>query len=163
MKRVLFVCTHNSARSQMAEGLLNHRYGGRYEAWSAGTHPGGVSPFAVEVMKEIGIDISDHTSKSVEQVARELGVGIAASEGDAESAGTIAGMPLDVVVTVCDDAKERCPYVPAREGNVHVGFDDPSAVEGPDDEKRAAFRRVRDELADWIDATFGPEGSLASE
>lgn len=120
MKRVLFVCTHNSARSQMAEGLLNHRYGGRYEAWSAGIHSGGVSPFAVEVMKEIGIDISDHT-KSVEQVARELGVGIAASEGDAESAGTIAGMPLDVVVTVCDDAKERCPYVPVREGPLRAG------------------------------------------
>ncbi|PSQ95541.1 MAG: low molecular weight phosphatase family protein [Bacteroidetes bacterium SW_9_63_38] len=155
MRRVLFVCTHNSARSQMAEGLLNHRHGGRYEAWSAGTHPSGVSPFAVKVMKEIGIDISDHTSKSVEQVARELGMGTAVSEGDAESAGTIAGMPLDMVVTVCDDAKERCPYVPARKGNVHVGFDDPSAVEGTDEEKRAAFRRVRDALANWIDDTFG--------
>ena len=161
MNRVLFVCTHNSARSQMAEGLLNHRYGGRYEAWSAGTHPSGVSPFAVEVMEEIGIDISNHTSKSVEQVAQKLGVGItetegtAEPEGDAGAAGTIAGMPLDMVVTVCDDAKERCPYVPAREGNVHVGFDDPSAADGTDEEKRAAFRRVRDELADWIDTAFG--------
>ena len=134
MDTVLFVYTHNSSRSQMAEGLLRDRYGDRYKVHSAGTNPGGVNPFAVEVLDEIGIDLSDHTSDPVE---------------------AYADTPFDVVVTVCDDAKERCPYVPAREGNVHVGFDDPSAVEGTDEEKRAAFRRVRDELANWIDDTFG--------
>jgi len=135
MKRVLFVCTHNSARSQMAEGLLRDRYGDRYEVHSAGTNPGGVNSFALEVMREIGIDISDHTSESID---------------------TYTDTPHDVVVTVCDDAAANCPYIPAREQNLHYGFDDPSAVTGTDDEKRAAFRRVRDELADWIDATFGP-------
>ena len=118
----------------MAEGLLRDRYGDRYKVHSAVTNPGGVNPFAVEVLDEIGIDLSDHTSDPVE---------------------AYADTPFDVVVTVCDDAKERCPYVPAREGNVHVGFDDPSAVEGTDEEKRAAFRRVRNELDDWIDVTFG--------
>ena len=130
MNTVLFVCTHNSSRSQTAVGLLRDRY----KVHSAGTNPGGVNPFAVEVLDEIGIDLSDHTSDPVE---------------------AYADTPFDVVVTVCDDAKERCPYVPAREGNVHVGFDDPSAVEGTDEEKRAAFRWVRNELDDWIDVTFG--------
>lgn len=134
MDRVLFVCTHNSSRSQMAEGLLNHRYGGRYEARSAGTDPSGVNPFAAAVMKEIGIDISDHTSDPVD---------------------AYDNTPLDIVVTVCDDAAENCPYIPARKKHLHQSFDDPSAVIGTDDEKRAAFRRVRDALAEWIDATFG--------
>lgn len=159
MKRVLFVCTHNSARSQMAEGLLNHRYGGRYEAWSAGTEPRGVHPMAVEVMKEIGIDISHHTSKSVEEVAQKIGASLAETDSDAEGTGTLGGMPLDVVITVCDDAKENCPYIPAREGNVHVGFEDPSAIDGSDEETREAFRRIRDELAEWIDTAFGPAES----
>ena len=140
MDTVLFVCTHNSTRSQMAEGLLRDRYGDRYQVRSAGTTSGGVHPVATTVMEEVGIDISDHTSEHA-----------------------YTETPLDVVVAVCDDAAENCPYIPARKQNLHQGFDDPSAVEGPDDEKRAAFRRVRDELADWIDATFGPEGSLASE
>ena len=142
METVLFVCTHNSSRSQMAEGLLHKRYGDRYEVHSAGTEPGGVNPFAAEVMEEVGIDISDHTSDHVD---------------------AYADTPLDIVVTVCDDAAENCPYIPARKQNLHQGFDDPSAVEGTDEEKRAAFRRIRDELADWIDATFGPNGVLASE
>jgi arsenate reductase len=122
----------------MAEGLLRDRYGDRYEVHSAGTSPGGVNPFAVEVMREIGIDISDHTSEPVD---------------------AFTDTPHDVVVTVCDDAAENCPYIPAREQNLHRGFDDPSAVTGTDDEKRVAFRRVRDELADWIDATFGPSAT----
>lgn len=102
---------------------------------------------AIEVMEEIGIDISHHTSKSVAAVLKEIGVEV--PEG-AES--KYSGCPLDVVVTVCDDAKENCPYVPAREGNVHAGFEDPSATE---EEKREAFRRVRNELTEWIDAAFG--------
>ena len=134
MDTVLFVCTHNSSRSQMAEGLLRDRYGERYEVHSAGTNPGGVNPFAIEVMDEMGIDISGHTSDSIE---------------------AFDDTPLDVVVTVCDDAAENCPYIPARRKNLHQGFDDPSAVTGTDEKKRAAFRRIRDELADWIDKTFG--------
>jgi arsenate reductase len=126
----------------MAEGLLRDRYGDRYAVHSAGTHPGGVNPFAAEVMNEIGIDISSHTSDPVE---------------------AYADTSLDIVVTVCDDAAENCPHIPAEKENLHQGFDDPSAVEGTDDEKRTAFRRIRDELADWIGATFGPNGALASE
>jgi arsenate reductase len=141
METVLFVCTHNSSRSQMAEGLLRDRYGDRYEVHSAGTNPGGVNPFAAEVMEEIGIDLSDHTSDHVDDYA---------------------DTPLDIVITVCDDAAENCPYIPARKQNLHQGFDDPSAVTGTDNEKRAAFRRIRDELADWIDTTFGPEDAPPS-
>jgi arsenate reductase len=135
MDTVLFVCTHNSSRSQMAEGLLRDRYGDRYEVRSAGTNPGGVNPFAVAVMEEVGIDISDHTSDSVD---------------------AYADTTHDIVVTVCDDAAENCPYIPAQKETLHRGFDDPSAVTGSDEEKHAAFRRTRDKLADWIDATFGP-------
>jgi len=137
MNTVLFVCTHNSSRSQMAEGLLRSRYRDRYEVHSAGIEPGSVNPFAVEVMDEMGIDLSGHTSDHVY---------------------TYTDRALDVVVTVCDDAAESCPYVRAQKQNLHRSFDDPSTVTGTDEEKRAAFRRVRDELADWIDATFGPEG-----
>ncbi|WP_251965530.1 arsenate reductase ArsC [Salinibacter ruber] len=133
MDTVLFVCTHNSSRSQMAEGLLRSRYGDRYEVHSAGTNPEGVNPFAVAVMDEIGIDVSDHTSDPIE---------------------AYDDTPLDVVVTVCDDAAENCPYIPARKKNLHRGFEDPSVVKGAEEEKRAAFRRIRDELADWIDETF---------
>jgi arsenate reductase len=138
---VLFVCTHNSSRSQMAEGLLRDRYGDRYEVMSAGTEPGGVNPFAVEVMDEIGIDLSGHTSDPVY---------------------AYTDRPLHIVVTVCDDAAEHCPYISAEKENLHQGFDDPSAVTGSDEEKRAAFRRIRDELAEWIDATFGAEESRSA-
>lgn len=138
MDTVLFVCTHNSSRSQMAEGLLRDRYGARYEVRSAVTNPGGVNPFAAAAMEEIEIDISDHTSDHVD---------------------AYDDTPLDVVVTVCDDVAENCPYIPAQRENLHRGFDDPSAVTGTDEEKRAAIRSTRDELADWIDATFGPPES----
>ena len=141
METVLFVCTHNSSRSQMAEGLLRDRYGDQYEVRSAGTEPGGVNPFAIEVMDEVGIDLSGHTSDPVDAYVDTL---------------------HDIVVTVCDDAAENCPYIPARTENLHRSFDDPSAVTGTDEEKRVAFRRVRDELDDWIGATFGPNGSLST-
>ena len=139
---VLFVCTHNSARSQMAEGLLRARYGEHYTARSAGTEPAGVNPFAVEVMREIGIDISGHRSESVDRYADE---------------------PLDYVVTVCDSAAERCPYLPARLQNLHHSFEDPSAAAGSDEEKRAAFRTARDAIAAWIEATFGPESPILNQ
>lgn len=138
MDTVLFVCPHNSSRSQMAEGLLRDRFGDRYEVHTAGTNPGGVNPFAVAVMDEIGIDISGHTSDPIE---------------------VYDDTPIDTVVTVCDDAAENCPYIPARKKNLHQGFDDPSAATGTDEEKRTAFRQILDELAEWIDTAFGPAGS----
>jgi len=133
---VLFLCTHNSARSQMAEGLLRARYGDRYEAYSAGVEATEVRPLAIEVMREVGVDLSGHTSKTIDAL------------GDAT---------FDVVVTVCDHAREACPHLPARRANLHEGFEDPSAATGTENERRAVFRRVRDELAAWIDETFAPE------
>ncbi len=131
---VLFVCTHNSSRSQMAEGLLRQLYGEHYEVYSAGTEPGGVSPLAVRAMAEIGIDIRSHTSKEV---------------------GEFLSMDLDTVVTVCDSAREACPFVPARR-NLHRRFEDPRAAHGSDADKLAAFRRVRQQIHHWIEDYFRP-------
>ena len=133
---VLFICTHNSARSQMAEGLLRAKYGDRYAVASAGTEQTHVRPLAIWAMQDMGIDISDHTSKTIDTVT--------------------ADQTFDVVVTVCDHAREACPYVPAREQNLHQSFDDPSAATGSEEEQLAVFRRVRDEIAGWIDTVFGP-------
>lgn len=132
-KRVLFVCTHNSARSQMAEGWLRALASDRYEAFSAGTETRGVHPVAVRVMNEVSVDLSTHRSKLV-------------SEFDE--------VPMDVVVTVCDSAREACPFVPARDRQIHRSFQDPSAAEGTEAERIEAFRRVRDEIRDWIESEF---------
>jgi arsenate reductase len=129
-KRVLFVCTHNSARSQMAEGLMNADHANGYEAQSGGTEPAQVNPYAIRAMSEIGIDISHRTSKSVDQFLDQ---------------------DLDYVVTVCDHANEACPFFPGGKIRLHKGFEDPAAVEGTDAEKLEAFRRIRDEIRDWID------------
>lgn len=131
---VLFVCTHNSSRSQMAEGLLRAYYGNRYAAYSAGTQPSGVNPFAIEAMRDLDIDLSGHSSDHID---------------------AFADQPMDHVVTVCDSAREHCPYLPARRRNIHHRFEDPSAVEGTDAEKLAAFRHIRDEIKAWLDETFG--------
>lgn len=133
---VLFLCTHNSARSQMAEGLLRDRYGDRYDVYSAGVEVAEVRPLAIEVMREVGIDISGHRSTTIDELDEAT---------------------FDVVVTVCDHAREACPHLPARHRNLHEGFEDPSAATGSESERRAVFRRVRDALADWIDDTFGDE------
>ena len=135
---VLFVCTHNSARSQMAEGLLRDRYGDQYDVYSAGTERTHVRPLATLVMEEVNVDLSDHHSKTIDDL------------GD---------RTFDVVVTVCDAAREACPYLPAEEENLHRSFEDPSSAQGTDEERRAVFRRVRDALADWIDETFAPEAT----
>lgn len=140
MPSVLFVCTHNSARSQMAEGLLRDRLGDRYEALSAGTERTHVRPLAIEAMREIGIDLSEHTSKTVDDLGER---------------------DFDIVVTVCDSAREACPYVPARH-TLHQSFPDPSAAIGSHDDQLAVFRSVRDQLAAWIDATFGPENAFSN-
>jgi arsenate reductase (thioredoxin) len=121
-KRVLFLCTGNSARSQMAEGLLRHNAGDKFEVFSAGTRPKGMHPRSVEVMKEIGIDISKQTSKDV---------------------ATYASEKFDYVITVCDRAKQECPVFPGAEP-IHWGFDDPA--EAPPHKQVVVFRRVRDEI-----------------
>src|SRR6202163_2517437 len=123
--RVLILCTGNSARSQMAEGLLRHLGGGRYEVFSAGTRPVGVNPLAVEAMREIGIDISAQRSKSVAE---------------------FAGQTFSTVITVCDSAAEQCPVFPGAPMRVHWSLPDPAAVSGTHAEKLAAFQHVRDEL-----------------
>jgi len=115
--------TGNSARSQMAEGLLRHEAGDRFEVYSAGTKPSTVRPEAITVMKEIGIDISSHRSKSVDE---------------------FVGQELDYVITVCDNAKESCPIFPAKTLRMHWPFEDPAGVQGTDGERTAAFRKVRD-------------------
>ena len=133
--RVLFLCTHNSSRSQMAEGLLRARGGDRYAVFSAGTHPRSVHPLAIQVMQEIGIDIGE------------------AAGYRAKSLDAFKGQPpMDLVVTVCDDAAEECPYFPGARRQEHWGFPDPSAVTGSEEERLAAFRSVRDAIARRIDA-----------
>jgi arsenate reductase len=134
LEKVLFICTHNSARSHMAEGLVNALYRDRYRAFSAGTEPSTLNPYAVRVMQEIGIDISDHRSKSVDEFMDQ---------------------DLDYVVTVCDHAKESCPFFPGGRKTMHKGFQDPASVAGTDAEKLQVFRRVRDEIRDWVERTFG--------
>jgi arsenate reductase len=133
-KKILFICTHNSARSQMAEGYMNATYGERYEVFSGGTEVTRVHPIAIEVMKEIGIDISGHRSKHIDE---HFGKGI------------------ETVVTVCDSAQKACPFFPGAKDVIHQSFTDPSGFTGTDEEVRAGFRKVRDEIIQWIDATFG--------
>ena len=133
--RVLFLCTHNSARSQMAEGLTDHLYPGRIDAESAGTAPGAVHPMAVKVMAEIGVDISGHISKHL---------------------SVFEGEPFDLVVTVCDGAKEICPFFPGAKEQEHAGFPDPSIATGSEEERLEAFRRVRDDIARFIRERFDP-------
>ena len=127
MKRVLFLCTGNSARSQMAEGLLRHMAGDRFEVASAGVSPTRVRPEAIEAMREIGVDISRHRSKPVDE---------------------FAGSEFDYVITVCDNANEQCPVFPGDARRIHWSFDDPAAAEG---DAIAVFRRVRDEIQDRIE------------
>ena len=130
-RRVLFVCAHNSARSQMAEGMLRAWAGERFEVASGGTEARGVRPEAIEVMGEIGIDISGHTSKTIER---------------------FVGQPWDWLIPVCEEACEACPYVPGAKTVLRWSFDDPSAATGTQAERLAEFRRVRDELAAQIHA-----------
>lgn len=127
-KRVLILCTGNSARSQMAEGLLRTLGGDRFAVFSAGTHPSQVNPLAIAAMEEKGIDLSFHHSKSVDE---------------------FAGQQFDTVITVCDNAKEACPVWPGAK-TIHHSFEDPAAVVGSDEERLAVFRRVRDEIEGWL-------------
>jgi arsenate reductase len=128
-KRVLILCTGNSARSQMAEGLLAHDAADRFEVESAGTKPGRLRPEAIAVMKELGIDISGHRSKHVYE---------------------FQGQSFDYVLTVCDNAKENCPVFPGHSKHLHKAFDDPAAYQGTEEERLALFRRVRNEIRDYL-------------
>lgn len=128
-QRVLFLCTGNSARSQMAESLLGLIGGDHFEAHSAGTHPAGLNPMTVAVMKELGVDVAHHRSKNVTE---------------------FIGQSFDYVITVCDRAKETCPIFPGAGALLHWSFDDPASVQGTDAERRAAFQRIRDEIAKRI-------------
>lgn len=134
-KKVLILCTGNSARSQMAEGLFRHICAGRYEVYSAGTQPSSVRPEAIEALREIGIDISGNRSKSVDE---------------------FAGTEIDFVLTVCDDARENCPYFPARSRLIHRAFRDPAKVSGEYEVRLAAFRWIRDEIAEYLKGEFLP-------
>jgi arsenate reductase len=124
-ERVLILCTGNSARSQMAEGLLRHDAGDRFEVQSAGTNPSIVRPEAIAVMRELGIDISGHRSKHVDE---------------------FDGQRFDYVITVCDNAKESCPVFLGGMKRLHHNFEDPAARQGSEEQRLASFRRVRDEL-----------------
>jgi len=126
-QRVLFLCTGNSARSQMAEGLLRDIAGDRFEVFSAGTRPAGLNPNAVTAMAEIGIDISRYRSKSVDD---------------------FAGQQFDLVITVCDNAKESCPIFPGTASRLHHSFVDPAAAST--DQQLPVFRKVRDEISVWL-------------
>lgn len=137
-KTVLFLCTHNSARSQIAEGLVNMIFNHQWTAYSAGTQKTTVNPLAIKVLAEIGINISHHTSKSLD---------------------AFKGQVFDLAVTVCDNAKETCPYFPG-EKVIHLSFKDPTEVQGTNMDKLAAFRRTRDEIEKWL---FANLNQLAEE
>lgn len=128
-KKILFICTHNSARSQMAEGIMKSQYGEYYDVYSAGTEPLEVNPYAIKVMKEVGLDISKQRSKSIDE---------------------FRDFRFDYVITVCDRAKESCPFFP-RGVIIHKGFKDPSQSSGTEDEILASFRKTRGEIKIWID------------
>ena len=128
MKKILVLCTGNSCRSQMAEGWLRHFANGKAEIYSAGIETHGVNPRAIQFMKEAGIDISSHTSNHINEYKQ---------------------IDFDYIITVCDHAKEKCPYFPANAKRFHHNFSDPSKVKGSDEEIANAFRHTRDEIKDY--------------
>ena len=133
-ERVLFLCTHNAARSQMAEGLLRSIAGDRYEVFSAGTEQTRVHPLAIEAMRELGVDIGSQRSKTLDE---------------------FQGQPFDAVITVCDSANESCPFFPGATRRLHWSFEDPSAATGTDEERLRTFRKVRDAIAERVRAFAG--------
>ncbi|QJW46831.1 arsenate reductase ArsC [bacterium BFN5] len=133
-ERVLFLCTHNSARSQIAEGLLRSMYGDKYEVFSAGTEVTKVNPFVAKSMAQIGIDLSSHRSKSIEEFKNQY---------------------IDIVVTVCDHAKEACPFFAGAKEVIHQSFSDPSKYTGTEPEILKQVAVVRDQIQAWIEDRFG--------
>ncbi len=133
IKKILILCTGNSARSQMAEGLLKHITQGIYEVESAGTKPSKVRPEAIKVLAEIGLDISENRSKSVDEFSDQ---------------------EIDYILTVCDNAKEICPYFPAKTKLIHHSFEDPAEVEGDEEIRLRVFRKIRDEIKNYLANDF---------
>lgn len=132
-KKVLFICTHNAARSQMAEAFLNKLHGDRYSAFSAGTDPTQIDPLVVLVMSEIGIDVGKQQSKAL---------------------NIFKDSYMDYVITLCDQAKESCPYFPGGHVHLHKGFPDPSELKGKSEDTINGYRRIRDEIKNWIEKEF---------
>jgi arsenate reductase len=132
-KQILFICVHNSARSQMAEGLINALHADRYQALSGGVEPTRVHPAAIKAMAEIGIDISGQRSKSIDE---------------------FMGQPFDYVVMVCDDSQTGCPFFPGGKEYIPHAFEDPAACVGTEEEILACFRRSRDDIRTWIETVF---------
>ena len=132
-KTILILCTGNSARSQMAEGLLKHITSNKYVVNSAGTKPSIVRPEAIKALAEIGIDISNNRSKSVDE---------------------FANAEIDFVLTVCDNANENCPYFPAKTKLIHHSFEDPADAEGDEETRLNAFRKIRDEIREYFENDF---------
>ena len=132
-KNVLFVCVHNSARSQMAEGLFRYYYGEKCDVYSAGSKSRGIHPMSVQIMAEIGIDLSNHRSKSLKE---------------------FKGHEMDYVVTVCGEGQVACPFFAGGKEYFHQAFKDPSACAGTEEEKIEQFRVVRDELKKWLDEFY---------
>lgn len=135
-KKIIFICTHNSCRSQIAEGLFRHLYGDYYEVYSAGSEPTAINPLAVKAMEEIGIDITNQYSKSINQFLEHK---------------------FDYVVTVCDSARSSCPFFPNGKHYIHKSFKDPSEISGSGKEKMEAFRKTRDKIEQWLKQLFSKE------
>ena len=133
-KRVLFLCTGNSARSQMAEGFLRHMAGDRFEVFSAGVKPTQVNPLAIKVMAEAGVDISKHRSKSAME---------------------FIGQQFDYIITVCDNAKQTCPVFPGKHEKIHWDLEDPAEAQGSEEERIGVFRKIRDEIRKKIEEWRG--------
>jgi arsenate reductase len=141
-KKVLLLCTHNSCRSQMAEGIVNHYLGDRFQAYSAGTEATRVNPLSIRVLAELGIDISGHRSKTLDE---------------------FAGEKFDYVITLCGSANEQCPLFIGGVQRIHIGFDDPSQVTGAPEEILPEFRRVRDEIRVRLEEFFSRNGGKENE
>jgi len=127
--KILFICTGNSVRSQMAEAFTNLLYKGKVEAFSGGTKPSTVNPYAILVMKEIGIDIFDKRSKSVTE---------------------FYGKEFDLVITLCDNARKECPFFPGAKNLIHKSFEDPASIAGTEEQKLNKFRNLRDQIKSWL-------------
>lgn len=148
--KILFICTHNSARSQMAEGLLRNIYGEKYDVYSAGTNPTKVNPLAIKVLSELGIDASKQYSKSLDEFSEtEIDLAVAVCQNSAKTLCTLCSSPLSMNRPLIINAKLH----KTKKYTVH-GFEDPSEVEGPEEEKLAVFRLVRDQIKAWIIENF---------
>ena len=156
--KVLFLCEHNSARSQMAEGLLRHLFGDKYEVFSAGSNPTQVNPFAIKVMAEIGTDISKQTSKSIEEFRnKEIDLVVSVCRSSAKLMCSLCSSPI-----VMGRPEIINTTIPGAKHYLHHGFDDPSEVEGSDEEKLNAFRRTRDDIKQWIIDNFVDRKTVGS-